>query len=158
MAMRSKVLQTGVSLIEVIVGVGIITVMLVVIGFSITSYIDARAALLDNTKAMYLAEEGYEILRAVRDNNWETIDELSTNTYYYFYVSTSTFATSTTPEIIDAEFRRSFMLRELRRDANDDIVASGGTVDSESRLVEVFVGTTNGTTSLEFILTNIFAI
>lgn len=159
--MTKRFLQSGISLVEVIVAIGIIAAMLVTVGFAITNYIDARAALLDNTKAIYLAEEGYEILRAIRDTDWNEIDQLSTDTYYYFAVSTSSIGTTTSPEIIDSNYRRSFVLRDLYRDTDDDIVASttaGASVDTNGREVEIFVSGPNGTTSLNAIITNMFAI
>ena len=152
--------QTGVSLIEVIVGIGIMSAMLVAIGFSILTYLDARAALLSNMKSAYLAEEGYELLRAFRDDDWDAFIALSTDTVLYFDLSTTTIAVSATPEIIDTDYRRSFIIRDLYRNSNDDVVASttsGASVDSDSRIVEIYVANPNGTTSMQAILANVFA-
>jgi prepilin-type N-terminal cleavage/methylation domain-containing protein len=151
----------GVSLVEVLVGVSIVAVLLVVIGYSINTYVSARAALLNNTKATYLAEEGIEIVRAIRDNDWNTIDALPTNTARYLSVSTTTFSIVTTQEIIDSSFYREFKVRPVYRNASDDIVASttlGATIDNGSRQIDMYVGSPAGTTTMQAIITNLYAI
>lgn len=158
--MQGRSYQSGITLIEVIVAISIIASMVIAIGFSIITYVDARAALLTNTKTLYLAEEGYEILRALRDDDWNTIDTLTVDTYHYLDVATSTIGVTVTPEIIDGEYRRSFIVRDLYRDGTDDVTASttsGATVDPDSREVEIFVASPLGTSSLHAILTNIHA-
>jgi type II secretory pathway pseudopilin PulG len=153
--------QSGVTLVEVVIGIGIISVSLVAIGLSINTYVAARSALLNNLKATYLAEEGYEIIRAVRDTNWNTIDALTTNGTYYLDVSGVAPVINTTPEIIDTDFRRSFVLRAVYRNGSDDIVSSttvGAVVDDGSRQFDIFVSGPNGTTTFQAILSNIYAI
>lgn len=153
--------ESGVTLIEVIVGVSVISALLVAIGLSITAYMDARENLLTRTKATYLAEEGYEIIRALRDNDWNTIDAITVDTVQYLDVSPASVGVGVSPEIIDSEYRRSFIVREVYRDANDDIVASttaGATVDDGSREISVYVAGPAGTTTMQAILANVRAI
>lgn len=141
--------------------ISIIATIVVVIGFSITAYIDARAALLNNMKATYLVEEGYEIIRALRDDDWNTLDALVIDDVYYFDVSTTTVAFATTGEVIDGEFYRSFILADVYRDNNDDITASttlGATIDPDSVEVMISVFGPNGTTTMTAILANIHAV
>lgn len=144
-----------------VIGIGIISVSLVAIGLSINTYVAARSALLNNLKATYLAEEGYEIIRAVRDTNWNTIDALTANSTYYLNVSGAAPAITTIPEIIDTNFRRSFVVRNVYRNNNDDIVSSttpSATIDDGSRQFDMFVSGPNGTTTFQAILSNIYAI
>jgi type II secretory pathway pseudopilin PulG len=153
--------QSGVTLVEVVIGIGIISVSLVAIGLSINTYVAARSALLNNLKATYLAEEGYEIIRAVRDTNWNTIDALTANGTYFLDVSGATPAITTSPEIIDTNFRRSFVLRAVYRNGSDDIVSSttvGAVIDDGSRQFDIFVSGPNGTTTFQAVLSNIYAI
>lgn len=153
--------QSGVTLIEVIVGIGIVAVTLVAIGFGVNAYVDARRELITETKSTYLIEEGYEIIRAIRDNDWNTIEALTTGSTYYLAVSTTTLAVSTTPEIIDSTYRRSFIVRAVYRNASSDIVpssTSGATVDAGSRQIDVSVAGPTGTTTLSAILSNLHAI
>ena len=153
--------QAGVTLVEVVTGVAIVSIILIAIGFSIQTYIEARATLLVNLEATYLAEEGYEIIRSIRDENWSTLSAIPVNTTRYIAVSTTTRAITTTPEVIDTDFRRSFKLQSVYRNATDDIVAStapGATIDSDSLELEMSVAGPNGTTTLEAILTNLYDI
>ncbi len=153
--------QAGVTLIEVLIAISIITSMLVVVGLSVTAYVNARTELLDDMKAVYLAEEGYEMLRALRDDDWNTLDALTRDTIYYFDVATTTLAVGGTPEVVDGSFARSFVLREVYRDGDDDITASttsGASVDTEIVEVEVTVVGPSGTSSVTSLLSNIDAI
>ncbi len=159
--MQRSFYTKGVSLIEVLISISIVSILLVAIGQSINTYAGARATLLNNTKATYLAEEGVEIIRAVRDNSWNTINALPANTLRYLSVSTTTFSVVTTPEVIDSSFRRAFIVRPVYRNSADDIVASttsGATVDGGSRQIDMYVGGPSGTTTMQVILTNIHAI
>lgn len=146
-------------MIEVVIAIAIISIMIVVVGYSVMTYVDARAQLLDNTKKLYLAEEGIELLRVLRDEDWTAIESLTVDDTYGFSVSTTTIATAGTVEEIDGTFYRSFVVSAVRRDANDDIdFLGGGTIDPDTRLVTVSVFGPTSTTSLSAILTNINAI
>lgn len=79
----------------------------------------------------------------------------------YLDVSPASVGVGVSPEIIDSEYRRSFIVREVYRDANDDIVASttaGATVDDGSREISVYVAGPAGTTTMQAILANVRAI
>lgn len=161
-SVMSRITQTqaGVSIIEVVVAVAIIAIMVVTVGFSITSYVNARSQLLNNAKALYLAEEGYEMLRMVRDENWEDISDLTIGDTYGFDVATTSIAIVGAPEVIDGDFTRSFVVGRLIRDTNDDIdLVTGSSIDADGRIVTVTVTGPNGvSSSFEAVLTNIFAI
>ena len=137
------------------------SVILIAIGFSVQTYIEARKTLLVNLEVAYLVEEGYEIIRHIRDENWTTLSAVPINATRYLSVSTTTRAIATSPEVIDTDFRRSFKLQSVYRNSNDDIVAAtapGATLDSDAREVEVSVAGPNGTTTFEAILTNLYSI
>ena len=153
-------LQRGITLIEVAVSITIITAILVVVGFSVNAYVEARSQLLVNAKALYLAEEGYEIIRALRDDDWSTFGGLANGTTHFLSVATSTIGMGVGPEEIDSEFFRSFVLGAVYRNSNDDVVdstTSGAVVDPNTRLVTVSVAGPTGTTSLQAVLANIHA-
>lgn len=156
----SRSLQSGVSIVEVILGVAIITGMVGAIGLTVNTYVDTREDLLLDTKALYLTEDGLELMRAARDTDWNTIDALPLDTPLAFDLSGGTIAITTTPEVIDSTFTRTFEVHALYRNASDDVVdssASGATVDDEGRAIEMNVVGTNGTTTLETIITNLYA-
>lgn len=153
--------QSGVTLVEVLVGISIVAVTLIAIGFGVNAYVEARRELITETKSTYLVEEGYEIIRAIRDNDWNTLEALTTGTTYYLAVATTTIAISNSPEIIDSNYRRSFVPQAVYRNGSDDIVTSttpGATIDDGSRQIDVSVAGPNGTTTLSAILSNLHAI
>ncbi len=156
---RSSARQRGITLIEVIIAISTIGLIVVVVGFSVTTFVDARSQLLNDMKGVYLAEEGYELLRMLRDEDWTTVEALTIGDTYSFAVATTTVAIVSGVEEIDSAFYRSFELAEVRRNGSDDIDLSGaGTVDDEARLVTVSVFGPTGTTSFSGILTNIHAL
>ena len=148
----------GIALTEVILGAAVAGIILVGISHTLTLFLKASNGTLEQTKALYLAEEGHELLRYIRDENWNTLDGLTTGTTYYLTVSTTTIGTTTTPEVIDTDYTRSFVLNNLNRDSNDDFVESGGSSDPDSRIVTVTVSWGSKSVTLDSILTNIFDI
>jgi len=63
----------GQSLLELIVAIGIFTIVISgLIFFLLNSYIAGRLA-SEMTKANFLAEEGLEAVRSIRDNNWQNL-------------------------------------------------------------------------------------
>ena len=148
----------GISLVEVIVGISILAAIAVTVGISVTTYVDARGNLLTDAKATYLAEEGYEILRAIRDEDWGDISSETTGTTRYLSVTPTTLSITGTAEVIDSQYTRSFEIQSLYRNGSDDVVASGApgaTLDPDSRIVEISVVGPNGTVTLSSILSNV---
>lgn len=158
--MKYATKKSGVTLVEVILGISIISIAAVAIGYSIDAYVATRAALLSDLKAAYLAEEGYELVRSVRDDDWMVLGALALDTLHYLDVSSTTATVTATPEVIDGEYTRSFELEALYRNASDDVTtfgAPGATIDDGGRRLEVNVHGPNGTTTFEAIITNIHA-
>lgn len=150
--------NNGFTLIEVIVGLSVISLALVGLIAAYQLYI--RAALKNTTtiKATHLAEEGLEALRLVRDSGYAaTLGTLTASTTYYlrFSTSTSAWTATTTPETIDGIFARSFVLYNVYRNVTDDIVASG-TLDPDTKRAVVTVTAGTETRTLTTYLTNLF--
>ena len=148
----------GVALVEVLIGISLITIVGVFIGVTITQYVATRNIILSDTNKAYLAEEGYEIIRFLRDENWSNISGLSNNTYYYLQVSTSTLSIGGTPELINSKYHRSFKVQSIYRNASGNIVDSsvaGSVLDTDARNLFVYVADENSTTTFEAILTNL---
>lgn len=87
-------------------------------------------------KGGLLAEEGLEAARYVKGSGWSTFSAIPINTAQYFALATSSWGVTTTPEVIDGFFYRSFKLYQVSRNSSDDIVSSGGTVDPNTFLIE----------------------
>lgn len=145
-------------MVEVLVGVSILAGIAVSVGLAVSTYTDFRNQLLTEAKTTYLAEEGYEILRAIRDDDWNTLDALSVDTTYYLDVTPTTLGVTATPEVIDSDYTREFVLRNLYRNGSDDVVEStapGASIDADSRIVEVTVTGPDGDITLTSILSNV---
>jgi type II secretory pathway pseudopilin PulG len=147
--------EKGITAIEALVGVSIAALILVVSTFTIVQFINTSHTVADKTQALYLAEEGQELLRFVRDNDWTNISSLSLGTDYYLEIKSADITTTTTPETI-GKYSRSFTLENVERNGDDDIVSSG-TEDNDSKYVTVTVewGSPTQSVTLESILTNI---
>lgn len=150
-----KPAEQGIALIEVLVGVAVASLVIGLIIYSVGLFFAGSKVAIERTQALYLAEEGIEILRYLRDDDWSTFDtDLTIGTTYYFDVTSAYVATTTSPEIIDSTYTRSFVLGAVERDGDDDITTSG-TVDTGSKHVTVTVAWGAESVVLETILTNL---
>ena len=122
--------RKGVTSVEVVIGVTIAGVVLVFAMSTVTQFINSARDVLAKTQALYLVEEGLELVRFVRDGSWSSISVLPLNTTRYLSFNPSTITITTTPETING-FTRSFTVQNVYRNSTtDDIVASttGGSV------------------------------
>ncbi len=143
----------GFSLLELVIGIAIITVLFIAVFKSYGSFLRAQLETPNIIKGSFLLEEGLEIARFWRDAGWATnIASLSTTTTYYFYWSGSAWQATTSLQVIDGEFYRTFSVSDVKRSGIDDI-ASSGTYDPNMKLVSASTswsgsyGTTTKTTS-----------
>ena len=145
----------GFLAIEAVVGVSIAVLILLFTTHTLVRFINTGKNLVEKTQALYLVEEGLEMVRFIRDEKWENLSSLADGTTYYLNITGSSIATSTTVEVIEG-FTRSFVVDSVERDGNDDIVPSG-TPDGDSKYVTVEVewGTPTTTVSLTSILADI---
>ncbi len=125
----------GGALIEVVVAAAVLSVVsLSFLGaFSMLSRAHQRDTLA--IKGSLLAEEGVEALRFVKAAGWSGLSAAVGQTRY-LSLGSSSWSLSTTPEVIDGAFYRTVTVSAVRRDASDDIVASGGTVDANALLLK----------------------
>ncbi|KXJ98309.1 MAG: hypothetical protein UZ19_OD1000741 [Parcubacteria bacterium OLB19] len=148
----------GVALVEVLIGVTLVTIIVAFVGLAVTQFVNTRNVILSDTKKMYLAEEGYEIVRYLRDENWSNVSSLTNDTYYFLQVSTTTLSIGGSSELIDGVYNRSFLVQPVYRGASGSIVdqaAAGAVLDSDTKKLIVYVSDTNGTTSVSALLTNL---
>ena len=113
-------------------------------------------------QSAFLAEEGLEALRILRDNGWSAnIASQTASTTFYIAFNGSTWLATTSNRYIDNTFERSVVLYNVNRDSSQDIVTSGGTQDSNSRKVVVSVSwkTPSGTSTrtLSAYMSNVFS-
>lgn len=136
--------KKGSGLVEILVAIFVFTVILSSLIFVSSAYLSGSADSLKSAKGAYLAQEGIEVVKIMRDYSWTNISGLSTSTTYYIYWNTSsstnnTWATTTTYTTTDSVFTRTLKFDSVSRDANGRIVASGGKLDVNSRKVTVSI-------------------
>jgi len=131
--------QSGSGLVEVVVASAIMSfVALAFLGtFATLSRFHQRDMLA--IKGQLLAEEGLESIRLIKGLGWSSLSSIPVNQDRYLSIATSSWGVTTTPELIDGLFYRSFRLLSVSRDASDSIVSSGGTVDPNTLRARVSV-------------------
>ncbi len=129
-------ISRGFFLIEVVVASAVIAVVLMLLLGSIQNSVEASRRSLERTQVSYILEEGAEAVKSIRDTDWATITALSNDTTYYLVWSGNSWTLSTTPQSIEV-FTRSVSLDPVYRSGTDDIVASGGTLDTGTRKVTI---------------------
>ncbi|MEK7081391.1 MAG: hypothetical protein AAB888_00310 [Patescibacteria group bacterium] len=151
--------KKGIGAVEIIIGAAIISLVLLSVGVAFQNSLKASRAIGKRVQASFLAEEGIEALRMLRDNNWQDISDLSDGGNYYLVWSAGAWATSTQNSFIDETFERKFTVLNTYRDGNDDI-AQSGSLDSNTKKVTASVSWREGfsttTESISAYLTNIF--
>ncbi len=137
--MNKKKLNKGIGLVEVLVAVFIFTIILSSLILISNLYLSGSTDSLRNTQAAYLAEEGIEGVKIIRDNSWDDILSILSNTQKFlsFSSASSTWQVSDTKEEIGV-FSRSFIINSVSRDSNGDISVSG-TDDPNTKKVTVNV-------------------
>lgn len=137
-------IQKGFFLIEVIVATAITGAVVVFLLGLVQDTVEISASSLERTQASYLLEEGGEAIKTIRDDGWTGISTLSNVTTYYLSWSGTKWSLSTTPSTIDS-FSRTIVFEAVNRDSNDDIVSSGGTLDSRTRKATITVSWNSST-------------
>ena len=151
--------KKGIGLVEVLVAVFIFTIILSSLILVSNMYLSGAGDNLRATQAAYLAEEGIEAVKTIRDNSWSNISNMDIKTDYYLTFNTdlSIWATTTT-KIYNDVFLRSFILENVIRDINGRI-SDSGVVDPKTKKLTVSVswyGKTGTTTkSLKTYITDI---
>ena len=155
--------ERGISALEILVGLSIIILVLGGVVAAFQEHLSVGLRDTNEIKAAYLAEEGIEAVRFLRDNNWSAFSSLAMEFPYYLYYSTTTSAweATTTAQTIDGEFQRTFVLeRVYRRNSDDDIIplsdAAAKTLDPETKKVTVRVTWEGKAAELMTYLTNLF--
>jgi len=153
----------GIGLIEIIVGVSLITIALIGIVIAFTLYFRAARENTEKIQAAYLAEEGVEALLFLRGAGWSAnIAPLATGTPYYLSFNNG-WSVGTTEVVFDEVWIRSFVLDDVfRRVVDDDIIAStspdANYLDLDAKGVTVTVRNASSTreTEVSTYLTNLF--
>lgn len=137
---------SGFGLVEIIVVVAIVVVAVVSFGEIMRFSLTALRGEKSEMEATLLTQEGFEAMRALRDQSWNTnIATLANDTKYYLATTTAgpnvawSLSTIAPNRLINSKFWRTLVFAPVNRDANDRIASSGGTLDSGTRQITVTV-------------------
>lgn len=144
---RALLKRSGFGLVEVVVGVSLLTLVLVYTFSASATFLSAGRLETERTQALYLTEETLESVRFVRDTNWTSFQALPLNTNLYIARAGSITAT-TAPQTVGV-FTPVFRLYAVNRDASTkDIVTSGGAVDTGTRFITATTTWSKGSVAL----------
>ncbi len=156
---KNTKLNAGFLTIEVLIAISIMTISILASMAVSQKAVYVSRQSLHTSQANFLLEEGGEIVRILRDNNWTNISSLTAGTQYYATFSGGTWTLSTTPNTID-DFTRKIVFSSVNRDNTTKDIASAGTDDPNTKLVTVTVSWLEGGTTvakaLQFYIFNIF--
>ena len=153
----------GFGILEIVIAVSIISATIFSLSFVFLIASRLETMSLDKIRANFIAEEGLEAMRFLRDQSWAAnLGTLSAGTTYYlaFATTTSIWSVETNGSEIDKLFLRKVAAENVSRNGSDDIVSFGGTVDPDTKKINVSVewlerGSTT-TISASAYLSNIF--
>ena len=116
-----------------------ITISLASVAMYYKKVLDVSEDTTRHIQSGFLLEEGLEAVKMLRDQSWATyVAPLATSTAYYLYWSGTLWTSTTTVQMVENIFTRSFTLSDVRRDASDNI-ASSGTIDGGTKKVTVSI-------------------
>ncbi len=160
--------QGGFSLVEIVVGIGMLTTF---IGANFLYYkkvLEVSQQTTRHIQSGFLLEEGVEAVKLLRDESWSgRIATLTNGTTYYLLWNGIKWTSTTTRQMVENVFTRSFTVRAVYRDNTgplttfDNIITSGGALDVGTKKVVVSVtwpvkGGAISTSTAETYITNIF--
>jgi len=129
-------LKKGISVVEIIIGAAILTVVVTGVASAWQYYIKLSGEATRISQALLLTEEGAEALQHLRDTSWsEKIAPLAFETEYFLVWDGNNYITTTTPTIINGSYHRSILLSTVKRDAITANISSVGDVDMGTRMV-----------------------
>lgn len=127
----------GMSLVEVVIAAAIILLISAALVAGNLAYIKTASINLKTTKAIYLLEEGVEVVNYLKNQSWNNLGSVGTN--YFLFWTGSAWVATTSPIVIDQLYTRKFLTETVNRDVNQDIVTVGGTLDINTRKLTVTV-------------------
>jgi len=126
----------GFTLVEIILATSIFTMFFLSISFFYKKALDVSQDTTAHIQSGYFLEEGIEAIKLMRDVSWTSnIATLSPGTTYYLYWDGSIWTATTTLQKLENTYTRSFVVENVSRDGNDNIVSSGGVNDPGTKKI-----------------------
>ena len=154
-------MKNGFGMVEVVVATAIVAGFILILATINTTYLKISFKESSIIQASFLSEEGIEAMRFARDSSWSSnLAPLTPGVEYFLKFSGTSWQATTTPVYIGI-FDRRVKVEQVNRDANDNIVTSGGTLDPNTLLITSTVswmehGATTTKITSDY-LTNLFA-
>lgn len=151
----------GLGLVEIIIASAIMIIVVLAVMNAFSTYVKASRNNLDSVKAAYLAEEGIEAVKIMRDNGWTLkIAPIATGTAFRVGWTGTIWTSTTSSSLIDGKYDRTIVLNDAYRNAATKDLEASGVIDSNARKVTVNVSwNDNGATTtktIETYITNLF--
>lgn len=137
--MKTNIKKKGIGMIEIIIAVFILTMVLGILITVNNLYIKSSNANVKMTKGAYLATEGIEAIKTIRDSGWNNINAITPETDFYLYFDNQNslwFSTSTVQET-DGFIRKIKIFDVYRNDQED--ISESGVLDPNTKKIEVTV-------------------
>jgi len=152
--------RKGFGLIEVLIGVTIISISVISLTAAFHRAVRLHALSVRSVQAAFLIEEGVEVVKSIRAESWEDrIAPLLASTTYYITFNGSLWQATTTQSVIDGIFYRTITFHDVYRNATTEDIAVSGTLDEGTKKLVVTVswleGSATSTRSLSTYISNI---
>ena len=131
------------SLIEIVVVLFLIVVIVPAINNVLSQSVRAMGSMQREVEALYLAQEGMEVVRAIRDESWENF--IAKEGLNYLNNIQGTIALDPSSTLIDEMYARAVIISEVCREAGtfNIIECPGNGSDPKIKKVEVIVSWDN---------------
>jgi Tfp pilus assembly protein PilV len=134
--MFNKYSNTGSSVIEVLVAVGIFIIIAVTSLSAIIGATNIGRLTQEQTEASQLAQQGYEATVSIRNNDWTN---LANGTYGLNNTGSQWVFSGSSDVDVSGKFTRTVTIESVNRDGNNAIVTSGGTADPDTKKITINV-------------------
>jgi type II secretory pathway pseudopilin PulG len=123
----------GAGIIEVLVAIGIVGLVLAALAGLGNFALRMQSHIKKNLEAVNLAVEALEAAKLLKSENWDLVGALSWDSAYRFVLAGSPmkFSLADGQETVGI-FSRQIVFSQVFRDADDNIVSSGGIPDPET--------------------------
>jgi Tfp pilus assembly protein PilV len=130
----------GISIVEIVIAAGIISVSIVGIVGAIQIYLKVVHQNTREAQAVLLLDETAEAIQYLRDISFEdTIGATDLDTQYTVYWNGTGYELATSTIMLPYDMTRTVSFEEVRRDSSDQIVSSGGSIDSETKKAQITI-------------------
>lgn len=155
--------KKGISLIEVVLAVGIISGAIIYVAQAYGGFVSASVGNMSKVQATFLLDEGVEAIKTIRGEKWSNIASTTDYTPYYLAWNANLikWQISTTSQVTDDIFYRTIVFEPVTRDGNFNILAAttSGTIDEGTKKANLSVEwNEKGATSTRSITMYIFNI